>query len=56
VVFPVMCVVVHLHAEGVVGALILGPCWEFIFRVCYGVAIDPCAVVMCYDVHEQFPV
>ena len=34
------------------GALLLGPCWEFIFGVCYGVAVDPCAVVVCYDVHE----
>ena len=38
------------------GALLLGPCWEFIFGVCYGVAVDPCAVVVCYDVQEQFPV
>ena len=38
------------------GALLLGPCWGFIFGVYYGVAIEPCAVVVCYEVHEQFPV
>ena len=35
--------------------LLFGPCWEFIFGVCYGVAVDPCAVVVCYDVRKQFP-
>ena len=38
------------------GALLLGPCWEFIFGVYYGVAIEPCAVVVCYGVQEHFPV
>ena len=38
------------------GTLLLGPCWEFIFGVYYGVAIKPCAVLVCYDINEQFPV
>ena len=38
------------------GAVLFGPCWKFIFGVCYGVAIESCAVVVCYDVQEQFPV
>ena len=38
------------------GTLLLGPCREFIFGVYYGVAVEPCAVVVCYDVHKQFPV
>ena len=38
------------------GTLLLDPCWEFIFGVYYGIAAEPCAVVVCYDVHEQFPV
>ena len=38
------------------GTLLFGPCGEFIFGVYYSVAVEPCAVVVCYDIHEQFPV
>jgi hypothetical protein len=36
--------------------MLFDPCGKFIFGVYYGVAVEPCAVVVRYDIHEQFPV
>ena len=38
------------------GTLMFGPCGKLIFGVYYSVAVEPCAVVVSNDIHEQFPV
>ena len=38
------------------GTLLFGPCGKLIFGVYYSVAVEPCAVVVSNDIHEQFPV
>ena len=44
-------------ARGVLsGTLLFGPCGKLIFGVYYSVAVEPCAVVVSNDIHEQFPV
>ena len=38
------------------GDVVVWPVWGVYLWVYYGVAVEPCAVVVCYDVHKQFPV
>jgi hypothetical protein len=39
------------------GVVVVWPVWEiYLCGVYYSIAVEPCAVVVCYDIHEQFPV